>query len=295
MGNALVATQLGDRDDDDDGVGYGGHHGHGGLATVAVSKYLKLDRSQILKVREVLASRAMETSDPYCSVGDRKNGKREVLVVERRDFQAAMDDAGVRRRPDQRVLHLLFTMWEAEYCFGPGSTGTAAPYRDFVVGLSPLACARDESLANVLKFAVRVSDDPNPDNPAKGLINSDGLMTVIKSEFVRWAFVRLNFRLLGLVSGVFFMSLYLTHHAFVFPLLLPGTLRRQLPLHVLRRRHSVHATDTQDRRQRLRHDHPHHEVRRTFRLLVSLHYFPSPFFVAVILRMESGWGEIVPI
>lgn len=203
MGNALVATQLGDRDDDDDGVGYGGHHG--GLATVAVSKYLKLDRSQILKMREVLASRAMETSDPYCSVGDRKNGKREVLVVERCDFQTAMDDAGVRRRPDQRVLHLLFTMWEAEYCFGPGWTGTAAPYRDFVVGLSPLACARDESLANVLKFAVRVSDDPNPDNPAKGLINSDGLMAVIKSEFVCLAFVCLNnCRLLGLVSGVFF-------------------------------------------------------------------------------------------
>jgi len=135
MGNALVATS-GDC-----------------LATVAVARSLQLNHSKLLSIRDTL-------SDFHASQDQR---------VGRPLFQLALDRASVRKHPDQKVLHLLFTMWDTA---GDGRVS----YQDFIVGLSPLACP-NENLRSILTFSMDVMDTER-----SGKINGNQLVLLLKSK-----------------------------------------------------------------------------------------------------------------
>jgi len=136
MGNALVASS-GET-----------------LATVAMAKYLKITREQIVIIRDTLSRYA-----------DRD------YRVDRQTFQISLDKAQVRTDPDQKVLHHLFTMWD-DSAVGKDRI----LYHDLVVGLSPLACP-GENLSSVLAFTLSVMDEQQT-----GKISSIQLLFMLKSK-----------------------------------------------------------------------------------------------------------------
>lgn len=71
-------------------------------------------------------------------------------MINREDFEIALVRA---KLTDVQVFDMLFALWD-------NVQSGEVPYREFCVGISPLACPYDD-LSTILEFAVRVSDDTN--------------------------------------------------------------------------------------------------------------------------------------
>ena len=71
-------------------------------------------------------------------------------MINREDFEIALVRA---KLTDVQVFDMLFALWD-------NAKIGEVPYREFCVGISPLACPFDD-LSTILEFAVRVSDDSN--------------------------------------------------------------------------------------------------------------------------------------
>lgn len=128
-----------------------------GLATVAVARYLRINKEQIYIMHDVME--------------DYANAAR---IIQRESLHLAMSRADIRKNPDRKVLGWLFTMFDI--------TGAdCVRYEDFIVGISVLACP-GESLSAVLKFAMELIDRRNT-----GQVQADHLITILKSKFERIA------------------------------------------------------------------------------------------------------------
>ena len=101
------------------------------LRLTAVSREFKLDRHQIIALRNAMA----EYADGRGKIG-------------REEFDLALEMANLS---SVEIFDLLFTMWDND-------GDDKVPYKGFCVGISPLACPYD-SVTAVLMFALCVSDD----------------------------------------------------------------------------------------------------------------------------------------
>lgn len=101
------------------------------LRLTAVSRELKLDRHQIIALRNAMAGYA-----------DRRS------MIGREEFDLALQLANLS---GVEIFDLLFTMWDNDGV-------DKVPYKEFCVGISPLACPYD-SVTAILMFALFVSDD----------------------------------------------------------------------------------------------------------------------------------------
>jgi Ca2+-binding EF-hand superfamily protein len=118
------------------------------LAIMAVSRMLKLRKSKVLYLREVLISLA----DDNCVSYERfKEGLKQAKFVKPREVD---------------VFDLLFTMWDSD-----GEDNIS--FKDLVVGIAPLACP-EEDLSKILQFAMIVSDQDK-----RGTIGRDELEDVL--------------------------------------------------------------------------------------------------------------------
>jgi Ca2+-binding EF-hand superfamily protein len=122
------------------------------LAIAAVARALKLRKSKVLYLREVLAS--LSDNDDCINYDFFKEGLKQAKFSKSREVD---------------VFDLLFTMWD---CDGEDKI----PYKDLVVGIAPLACP-EEDLAKMLQFAMIVSD-----HDKRGTIGCDELEDVLYSK-----------------------------------------------------------------------------------------------------------------
>jgi Ca2+-binding EF-hand superfamily protein len=104
------------------------------LAIRAVSRTLRLKKTKVLYLREVLAS--LSDDDDCINYDDFKEGLKQAKFIKSREVD---------------VFDLLFTMWD---CEGEDKI----PFKDLVVGIAPLACP-EEDLGKILQFAMIVSDE----------------------------------------------------------------------------------------------------------------------------------------
>lgn len=127
------------------------------MATAAVAKQLHLTKHQVIMLHEAMTRRAK---------GGNVQGS-----IKRKHFRRALDEAGIFEEPDREVLNLLFTMWDI--------TGIKrVPAHEFVVGLTPLACA-GESISTVLSFALQIKD-----RKGEGRISPSEMLVLLKSKCV---------------------------------------------------------------------------------------------------------------
>lgn len=132
------------------------------LAITAVSRTLKLKKTKVLYLREVLISLAND--DACINYEQLKEGLKQARFLKSRE---------------KDVFDLLFTMWD---CDGVEKISL----KDLVVGIAPLACP-DENLGEILQFAMIVSDQDK-----RGLIGRDELEDVLYSELHRVKSYRKN-------------------------------------------------------------------------------------------------------
>ena len=103
------------------------------LAMMAVARRIFLKKVHVMMLRYSMA----KLSDDFG-------------MIQREAFEKALVRANL---VNFDIFNLLFTLWHNE--------NQQVPYREFCVGLSPLACPWDD-LSTILEFALRVSgDDPN--------------------------------------------------------------------------------------------------------------------------------------
>jgi len=130
------------------------------LKTAAISKYsMKITKPQVLALRDQL------------SASYQHNDRKHRGTVRRKTFQDALEAAGITVEPDQDILNLLFTMWDAH---GSGRVACA----ELVVGISVLAC-RYDGVEDALRFALEVSDKYSTE-----MISSRDASALLRSKFV---------------------------------------------------------------------------------------------------------------
>ena len=96
-------------------------------------------------------------------------------TVKRSLLNAACEEAGVRNPMDREVIDLLFTMWDL-------SGDDRVPCMEFMVGISPLACAH-KGPRETFMFALEVMDIEN-----LSVVNSVELTTALEcKKFVSFA------------------------------------------------------------------------------------------------------------
>jgi Ca2+-binding EF-hand superfamily protein len=124
------------------------------LAITAVSLTLKLQKSKVLYLRDVLSSFA---DDDGCINYDHfKKGLKKAKFIKSREAD---------------VFDLLFTMWDSD-----GEDKILL--KDLVVGIAPLACP-EEGLGKILQFAMILSDQDK-----RGTIGHDELEDVLYSKLL---------------------------------------------------------------------------------------------------------------
>ena len=74
----------------------------------------------------------------------------EFGMIKREGFERALVRANLT---DVQVLDMLFALWD-------NVEGGEVPYREFCIGISPLACPFDD-LSTILNVAIRVGDELN--------------------------------------------------------------------------------------------------------------------------------------
>lgn len=106
------------------------------LAIMAVARELKCQRSNIVVLRDTLGTFADAEG-----------------MVEKEWLDQALKRANISDPTDVEIFKLLFTMWDSD-------GHEKIPYKNFSVGVSPLACPHDD-LASVLRFALYIGYDNN--------------------------------------------------------------------------------------------------------------------------------------
>jgi hypothetical protein len=106
------------------------------LAIMAVARNLSLQRCHLVVLRDTLETYA-----------DSKG------MVEKEWFDQALKRAKILDARDIEIFDLLFTMWD---CAGDEKI----PYKDFAIGISPLACPRDD-VGSILLFALHIGYEKN--------------------------------------------------------------------------------------------------------------------------------------
>ncbi len=106
------------------------------LAMMAVARKLRLQRFQIIIMRESLKS----FSDSYG-------------FVDRASFDQSLTRAKITQNQALEIFDLLFTMWDHHDV-------NVVPAKKFAVGIAPLACSCDD-LASVLRFSLHINDENN--------------------------------------------------------------------------------------------------------------------------------------
>lgn len=123
------------------------------LAMMAVARQLRLQRFQIIMMRESLLS----LSDP--------SG-----FVNRASFEISLALAKISQREALEVFDLLFTMWDHH-------GNQRVPAKPFSVGIAPLACSCDD-ISSVLRFALHINDEHK-----NCLVSPRDLYNVLISKF----------------------------------------------------------------------------------------------------------------
>jgi hypothetical protein len=119
------------------------------LALIAVARKFKLQRCQIVALRDSLASFADA------------NGYVDGIC-----FFSSLTKANIVGTAYVEMFELLFVMWD--------STGIEKiPYIDFSVGVAALACPND-GVASILRFAMNIQDKAN-----SGMVSSRSLLRLL--------------------------------------------------------------------------------------------------------------------
>jgi Ca2+-binding EF-hand superfamily protein len=121
------------------------------LAISAIARQLSVNKAQLKVLR-----------DEFQSLADKK------LCITHHLFRLALKKAKIDQK-DKEIFNLLFTMWDNQ---GEGTI----PYKEFVVGMSPLACP-DEHPKSIIQFALEVSDDKKSE-----MIGADELEDLLQSK-----------------------------------------------------------------------------------------------------------------
>ena len=106
------------------------------LAMMAVARKLKLQRFQIIMMRECLKS----FSDNYG-------------FVDRASFDESLTRSKIVEEEALEIFDLLFTMWDHHQL-------NVIPAKKFAIGISPLACSSDD-VSSILRFALHMHDENN--------------------------------------------------------------------------------------------------------------------------------------
>lgn len=123
------------------------------LAITAVARQLKVQRYQIIVLRDTLARFAN-------SLG----------MVNHDDYLQALKLANVSKIECVEIFNLLYTMWETE-----GEDNI--PYKAFCVGIAPLACP-DGKTSSIIRFILHVYDQK-----LEKTIDANDLSDLLKSKY----------------------------------------------------------------------------------------------------------------
>lgn len=104
------------------------------LAMMAVARQLRLQRFQILMMRETL--RVLADKDGF---------------VNRESYDLSLVRSKITQPDAVQIFDLLFTMWD-HHAIGE------IPAKKFSVGIAPLACSSDD-IPSVLRFSLHVNDE----------------------------------------------------------------------------------------------------------------------------------------
>lgn len=124
------------------------------LAMMAVAKQLRLQRFQIIMLRESLKT----FSDNYG-------------FVDRASYDESLTRAKITQGEALEIFDLLFTMWDHHDV-------NVVPAKKFAVGIAPLACSCDD-IASVLRFSLHINDESNV-----GKVTPKDLHDVLISKFI---------------------------------------------------------------------------------------------------------------
>lgn len=104
------------------------------LAMMAVARKLRLQRFQIIMMKESLASLSDGSG-----------------FVDRSSFDLSLARAKITQHEALEIFELLFTMWDHH-------GKQIVPAKKFAVGIAPLACSCDD-LSSVLRFSLHINDE----------------------------------------------------------------------------------------------------------------------------------------
>lgn len=130
------------------------------LAIIAVARRLQVQRYQIIVLRDTLARFA----DP--------DG-----WVSHCDYLQSLEIANLSSPDTLKIFNLLFTMWDSH-------GNDKIPYRQFTLGLAPLACPNDDT-ASVARFLLHVYGETSKvvcPHKLYDLLNSESLELVCLSQ-----------------------------------------------------------------------------------------------------------------
>ena len=117
-------------------MGNANSNGTTSLAMMAVARKLRLQRFQIIMMRESLKAFSDESG-----------------FVTRAHFDRALMHAKITQLEALEIFDLLFTMWDH-------FDSQRIPAKQFAVGIAPLACSCDD-ITSVLRFALHINDECN--------------------------------------------------------------------------------------------------------------------------------------
>ena len=137
------------------------------LAMMAVARSLRLQRFQIIMMRESLKACSDESG-----------------FVDKASFDLSLSRSKITQPGALEIFELLFTMWDYFQV-------QRIPAKKFAVGIAPLACSCDD-IASVLRFSLHINDDLE-----NGRISPRNLHDVLISTFVIGKFASH-----GIISGV---------------------------------------------------------------------------------------------